>query len=192
MFTHVSVLLSFVFAIAITHLLTSATELVWARDRVRLSWLQALWMFNALLVLLVNWIGMFYLSARPHWDVAEVTINFVGAIVQYFSCSLISLRVQEGDGLIDMPGFFERQRPFIFGAFLAMTGMNLFENWWDRNAELNPNLWITADLTVAPMLFFIALAGWARPKWLQWFGGIAYGALSGYFLFAYSLSGTVT
>lgn len=191
MFTHVTVLLSFVFAIALTHLFTSTTELIWARDRVRFSWLQAVWMFNAVLVLLVNWIGMFYLSARTHWDVTEITINFVGAVIQYFSCSLISLRPAD-EGVIDMPVFFERQRRFIFAAFLAMTGMNLFENWWDRNSETNPALWISADFTVAPMLLFIALAGWARPKWLQWVGAVAYGALSGYFLFTYALSGIQT
>jgi hypothetical protein len=187
MFEHVSILLSFVFAIAITHLLTSVTELVWSRDRVRVSGLQFLWMFNAMLVLLVNWIGMFYLSVRPRWDIAEVTINFVAALVQYFTCSLISLRPRE-EGVIDMPAFYERQRPYIFGAFLVMTASSMFENWWDSNLSADPHVWIHADLTVAPMLVFIALAGWARAEWLQWVGGITYGALSAYFLFTYALS----
>jgi hypothetical protein len=37
MFEHITILLSFVYALAVSHLLTSATELMWARDRVRLS-----------------------------------------------------------------------------------------------------------------------------------------------------------
>ena len=138
MFSHVSVLLSFVFAIAITHLLTSATELIWARDRVRVSWLQALWMFNALLALLVNWIGMFFLSARPHWNAAEIVINFAAAVIQYFTCSLISLRVGE-DGAVDMPAFYARQRPAIFIAFAAIVAVNLFQNWWERNLLSGPD-----------------------------------------------------
>jgi hypothetical protein len=58
MFEHVTILLSFVYAIAMTHLLSSATELVLARDRVRFSGLYVLWMLNALLILLVNWMAI--------------------------------------------------------------------------------------------------------------------------------------
>ena len=54
MFQHITVLLSFVFAIALTHLLSSASKLILARDRVRFSGLHALWMLNALMVLLIN------------------------------------------------------------------------------------------------------------------------------------------
>jgi hypothetical protein len=80
MFEHVTILLSFVYALAVSHLLTSATELMWARDRVRVSWLQVVWMLNALLILFENWIGIWGLSALKQWDVAEVTIWFAAAI----------------------------------------------------------------------------------------------------------------
>ena len=186
MFEHVTILLSFVFAIAITHLLTSATELVWARNRVRVSWIQALWMFNALLALLVNWIGMWYLNVRPNWDVAEITINFVAALIQYFTCSLISIR-PEGEGVIDMPAFYERQRPFIFGAFLALVTTNMFQNWWDRNLLPHTDSWFYADLTVVPIAVAIAFAGWARPIWLQWVAGIVVTGMLGYFLLTYAI-----
>jgi hypothetical protein len=57
MFEHVTLLLSFIYAIAITHLLGSATELILARDRVRLSGLLIAWMVCALLLLVTNWLG---------------------------------------------------------------------------------------------------------------------------------------
>jgi hypothetical protein len=108
----------------------------------------------------------------------------VGAVIQYFTCSLISLRPPEA-GVIDMPAFYARQRPYIFGAFLLMTAFNMFQNWWDSSS--GPGYWIPSDLTIAPMLVFVGLAGWARASWLQWIGGIAYTALSSYFLFTYAL-----
>ena len=52
MFEHVTILLSIIFALAMTHILASATELVWERHTVRFSGLQTLWMVNALLGLL--------------------------------------------------------------------------------------------------------------------------------------------
>lgn len=186
MFSHVTVLLSFIFAIAITHLLTSATELGWARDRVRVSWIQLLWMFNALFALLVNWIGMFFLSALTRWDAAEITMNFVAALIQYFTCSFISIRVPD-KGVVDMPAFYARQRPLIFAAFAGVVATSIFLNWWDSGSLPDPSAWIYADLTIAPQLIFIGIAGWARPVWLQWLAGIAMAATMGYFLFAYAL-----
>ena len=58
MFEHVTILLSFVYAIALTHLLSTTTELVLAGKRVRFSALYAAWMFNAILLLLNNWIAL--------------------------------------------------------------------------------------------------------------------------------------
>ena len=52
MFDHITILLSIVFALAMTHILASATELVWERDNVRFYGLHAVWMVNALLGLL--------------------------------------------------------------------------------------------------------------------------------------------
>jgi hypothetical protein len=191
MFEHVTILLSFVFAIALTHLLASTTELIWAHERVRFSWLQALWMYNALQVLFTNWVGMFYLKERPHWDVPEIAIDFIAALFQYYTCSLIAIRVKD-DGPIDMPDFYERKRPFIFAAFLTMTLFNMFQNWWDGELLSSPYELLIVELTLTPLLVFVVLAGWARPRWLQWIGGIGYLLLTSYFLFTFALGDVPT
>lgn len=183
MFEHVTILLSFVFAIALSHILTSTTELIWARDRVRISWLQILWMFNALIGLIIGWVGMFYLSKQPHWDMAEIIINFTGAVIQYFSCSLLSIRPKD-EGIVDMPAFFERQRPYIMSAFMAMMLMGLFENWWDRDLLAGPLGWLSEEIAVIPMVVFSAM-GFAPRRWLQWLGGAGLAAIQCYFLFTY-------
>lgn len=185
MFEHISVLLSFVFAIALTHLLTSTTELIWARDRVRVSWLQVLWMANALIALVIGWVGMYYLSTQTHWDTAEILINFVGAIIQYFSCSLLSLRPRD-EGAIDMPAFFERQRPFVMSAFTGMMLMGLFENWWDRSLLGGPSSWLWGEISVLPMLVF-SLMGFVPRRWAQWLGGAGLAAIQTYFLFTFAV-----
>lgn len=177
MFEHVTILISFIFAVAVTHLFTSATELIWAHDRVRISWLQIVWMLNALIGIMIGWMGMFYLVKRPSWDAAEVAINFAGACVQYFTCSLISLRPKD-EGIVDMPPFYARVRPYVAGVFFASCAIGMFENWWDRTLIAD---WISADLAVVPMLVFCLLAGWARPLWLQWIGGIGMVLIQTYF-----------
>jgi hypothetical protein len=121
-FQHITVLFSFVFAIALTHVLSCVSKLILARDQVRFSGLHALWMFNALVVLLINWISIWQLEAVKHWSVGEIMIQLGWAIPQYFTCSLISMPVGN-EGVIDMDAFYERQRPVLFSAFALI--MNL-------------------------------------------------------------------
>ena len=54
----VTLLLSFIYVIALTHLLSSTTDLVIARDRVRFSPLLALWMFISFVALISNWLSI--------------------------------------------------------------------------------------------------------------------------------------
>jgi len=189
MFEHVTVLLSFIFAIAITHLLTSATELVWARDRVRFSGLHALWMFIALETLLIDWIGYWELSTIKHWSVVEVVIQFVATTIQYFTCSLLSLRPAE-EGTVDMAAFFERQRRPVFMAFIGLILVSMFQNYWDRDTATSagPMVWIYADLLVGSMLLPLLIAGWAKWRWLQWIAAVAMLCLVSSFLLNYALT----
>lgn len=186
MFGHVSVLLSFVYAIAVSHILVSVTELIWARDRVRVSWLQALWMFNALLFLLVNWVGMWLLSQQAQWSVADIAISFTSAVVQYFTCSLLSIRPRD-DGPVDMPAFYARQRPFVFAAFFVLVVVSMFQNWWERHILPAPDAWIYVDATLLPMLAIFVVAGVARAVWLQWIAGAVATVMAVYFLATFAL-----
>jgi len=190
MFEHVTILLSFVFAIALTHLLTSSTELIWARDRVRFSGLHALWMVIAALGIVVNWLSIGGLSVIAHWNVTEVELQFGAAVIQYYTCSLLSLRPRE-DGIVDMPAFYERQRPAIFSAFAALAIIAMVMNYWDRDHTqgLTPTSWIGENVGVLVMLILNVVAGWAKPRWLQWAASL--GMLAGvlYFLSIYALPG---
>ena len=85
MFQHITVLFSFVFAIALTHVPSCVSKLILARDRVRFPGLHALWILNALMVLLINWISIWQLEAVKHWSVGEIMIQLSWAIPQYFT-----------------------------------------------------------------------------------------------------------
>jgi len=79
-FEHVTILLSFVYALALTHLLSSATELLVARKQVRFSGLYAAWFLTALLVVLINWLSLWGLVAVKRWTIAEVMLQFLTAV----------------------------------------------------------------------------------------------------------------
>ncbi len=174
---------------ALTHVLSSATELMIARKRVRFSGLYACWLLIAMLGVLVNWVSLWGLVALRRWTMAEVTLQFLVAVIQYFTCSTFRIsEVRDGEP-IDLPELFQQRRPLIFGAFLALTVVAAFQNWWDRNnmAASSPNEWIGEDLTIVPMSVAVLLAGWARPGWLQWAGAVSMFGLVIYFLMSYAI-----
>ena len=73
-FEHITTLLSFVFALALTHILASATDMLLKRDRVRFSWLQAIWMVNATILLMNNWLAVWDDHGLQHWDILSVSL----------------------------------------------------------------------------------------------------------------------
>lgn len=183
MFEQVTILLSFVYAIALTHLLSSAHELVLERRRVRFSWLYALWLVNALLILIENWLAFWGLHLLKQWTVGQILLQLSLAIVQYFTCSLLMIRPKDA-GTIDMVTIFEERRSTVACAFFAMWFLAMAMNFVDRDLFFKPqtSAWLWADVELFSASVFIALAGWARPLWLQWLGGIGVFAVATQFI----------
>jgi hypothetical protein len=188
MFEHVTILLSIIFALAMTHILASATELVWQRRNIRFYGLHALWMANALIGLLCYWLSIWELAAVRRWTGLAIVLQFIPAIVQYFACSLLSMR-REGAEIMDMKAFYERQRPAIFVAFSLMMIAAMIETYADRNnvAGHNPVDWIGAELPIFLMLVATLIAGWVKQLWLQWTAGLFIFGLEALFLGIYAV-----
>jgi hypothetical protein len=171
MFQHVTVLVSFIFAIALTHVFSSASQLLLARDRVRFSALLTVSMVNAALGVIINWFGLWELQNIKHWSLGEVLLQLGWVIPNYFSCSLVAMPIGES-GQLDMSAFFDRQRRVIFSATLALSVMGGLATYLDRNniEGWKPNEWIGAEVVGLSLAVFALLAGWAKPRWLQWVG----------------------
>ena len=171
MFQHVTVLVSFIFAIALTHVFSSASQLILARERVRFSWLLSVSMLNAALGVIINWLGLWDLQHLKQWSLTEVVLQLGWVIPNYFSCSLVAMPYSES-GVLDMAVFFERQRRVIFSATLALWAMSSLSIYLGRNnfEGLRPNDWIGFELFGLPLGICAVLAGWSKPRWLQWIG----------------------
>ncbi|HLZ77392.1 hypothetical protein [Phenylobacterium sp.] len=182
MFEHVLLFLSFIYAIALTHLFSSSTELILARDRVRPSGLLIAWMVLALLILVTNWLSAANLSGVQHWTLGRVLLEFATAGVQYFTCSLVSMRV-EPQGEADMPVFFAKHRPVIASSMVALGVIAMLENYVDRSANgLTADAWIGEDLSVLPMTLVGLAAALFPARWVQWVAVVVLLAGVAYFL----------
>jgi len=143
----------------------------------------------AVFAVLINWLSLWGLTALRRWTVADVLIQFLAAVTQYFTCSTFRVSEARGDETINLPKLYDERRPLIMSAFLALDAIACFQNWWDRNnmAGLRPDDWIGEDLGIVPMAVGAIVAGWARPIWLQWAAAVLMAGLMIFFGLRYAL-----
>jgi len=174
-FEHVTALLSFVYALALTHLLARIAELVIARERVRFSGLLAIGMVNAVLSVFTNWLSLWDLRSITNWDLASIGIQFLFAVSIYVICVLVGPKTPD-EGTIDLEDFFWRQRPYFYGTVLAMLLLALLANL-DFLKTPNAALLVKENLVVLPMLIPVTLALIFRRRWIQWAAGLCFLAM---------------
>jgi hypothetical protein len=174
-FEHVTALLSFVYALALTHLLARIAELVVVRERVRFSGLLALAMVNAILLVFVNWLSLWDLRSVTSWDLASISIQFLFAISVYVICALVGPKAP-GESTIDLEDFFWRQRPYFYGAVIVCLILALLANL-DFLKTPNAALFVKENLGTIAMLIPSTLGLISRNRVAQWAAGVCFLAM---------------
>ena len=164
-FEHVISLLSFVFALAITHLLLTIAGLVRAWERVRLSGPHALWLFNGLITTLANWISFWDMHTLTAWSVGTIFFAFALSFVTYLQVALVCPDIP-AEGPIDLERFHEEQSRRYIGAFLVTGVMALIGNVVLGDG-MNVAEWGKQNLAVIPMMMCAAAALFIRRRWVQ-------------------------
>ena len=123
-FDHIVLLLSFVFALALTHLLSRVGALLLARKRVRFSGLQALVIVNAVAQVYLNWLTLWADRGVRSWDLLDITLLFAFSLANYFVCAAAAPE-GEPEGQIDMRAFYWENRRLFYGlvALLMITAI---------------------------------------------------------------------
>jgi hypothetical protein len=161
-------LLSVIYALALTHVLSRAVALVVARDRVRFSGLLALAMANAVLFVYMNWLSLWDLREAKAWDLYMISIQVIFAVSLYAISTFAAPSV--GDQPVDMEAYYWRQRLPFYWACLASELISLPANLAYLQTP-NAHLFLKENIAVLPM-FAPTILALAVPKpWAQWLGG---------------------
>jgi hypothetical protein len=169
-FEHVISLLSFVYAIAIAHLLTTVARLIGSRERVRFSWFHAYWMFNALLVLVVDWVSFWNMHRIPSWTMASIAIVLVQSFVDYMQAALVCPEIP-AEGEIDLVAFHNARASRYIGAFAASGIWALVDNLY-FGGGYNIGEFLTQNIVVIPLIVVAIVAATVRRRWVD-FAAIA-------------------
>lgn len=160
----IMILLSFVYAAAVTHLLGTAGDIAIALKRVTFSWLNAGWMMVSLLTVAAWWIGLWDLRGKDVWSMGALGLFFAIACLMYLEVRLVCPRIA-ADGPVDLETFHREESRKYIGAYfiicLAAIGTNTFF------AGGNP-IWQAQNLAMAPMAL-ASLAAILLPRllWVQ-------------------------
>jgi hypothetical protein len=164
-FDHIILLLSFVYALAIGHLLTTVALLVRRRRDVRFSGLQAFWMLTALVTIMANWISFWDLRALPRWDAATIVFTFLIAFTNYLQAALVCPEAK-AEGSIDLVAFQTQHRVEIVGAWVASAVIALIANLV-YGQVFGVITWDQQNLAVVPMAISGAIALIWPARWAQ-------------------------
>lgn len=164
-FEHVISLLSFVYALAIAHLLTTIARLIGVRERVRFSWLHAYWIFNALVVLVVDWISYWDMRTIPNWSMASIGIVLVQSFGDYMQAALVCPDIPE-HGTIDLAEFHRTHSRRYIGAFAAVTTISLMDNLY-FGSGYNIGEVLSQNVAVVPLIAVSVTATIVRKRWVD-------------------------
>lgn len=174
-FDFILVLLSFVFALAIGQVLTSAGRLLVARRRVRFSGLLALAMLNALVTALVSWLTTWSFRDTKGINLYDVMAFFVMSVLIYLNCMAASPEPEEGE--IDMEAFFWAQRRFYYGSYSLLVLVFVAGSVILLRTS-QPQLFVDQAVSNIPFLAVGVVAFFTRGRAVQWVMGFALLGLS--------------
>ena len=162
-FEHVILLLSFIYALALTHLLSTAALLIRARSRVRFSWFWAFWMLNAVVMIIANWMSFWDMRMLARYTVGDLFFVFALAFTNYLYAALVCPHVKD-EGPIDLPAFHaEEGLPYMLGALSSVISALLANLIYGGSVSE----WNMQNFAVIPMLMGVLLATVVRARWAQ-------------------------
>lgn len=166
-FELVVTLLSFVYALALTHILQYATDLMLARERVRFSLVHALWILLAIQLLCANWLTLWAMREAP-MSMALLMQSFVFAILQYFFAALLSPRVPD-EGPADMVAHHQRHGRLYALMGAAVTASAIVNNVTQHGVyQMTLGQALLAQIANLVFVGLLLVAAWRRERWVQY------------------------
>jgi len=164
-FDFIILFLSFIFTLALTHLLFAATRMIRHRRQLRFSWAHALWMFDALMLLIGNWISLYDFHRMETLPISIIAAGLVFSCAQYFICALVSPDFDDGE-TFDLHAFHAREGRTYIAAFAVLMGLSLATNA-AAGVGAGVENWARQNAIVLAMVPAVLTPLFVRARWAQ-------------------------
>jgi hypothetical protein len=153
-FGYLSVILSIILGLSVTQLLQGLSQVINARDRVRIYWPALGWAVLLLIVDVQAWWSMFGYRNRHNWTFLQFAILLLETIMLYLLAAL-ALPTAFGEETVDLRTNYFRHARWFFGSLLTVLLVSLLKNLvvngsWPGPFDLGFHLfWIVGAVVAA-------------------------------------------
>lgn len=173
-FDFVLLFFSFVYALALTHLLVAIARMIRHRRSVIFSLPHALWMIAALNFVIGNWVSLWDFHKMTKVTAAVIAAEFAFSILVYLVCALVSPDFNDRE-VNDLRAFHDRQGATYMTAALVTVAVAIplnfaaggigIQNWANENVlvvamlapAIVPLVWRTYWIQVVSPLIMVSL-----------------------------------
>src|SRR6266513_1973365 len=126
-FGYLSVILSIILGLSVTQLLQGLSQVINARDRVRIYGPAIGWALLLLVIDVQAWWALFGLRNRHAWTFLQFAVLLLETIMLYLLAAL-ALPGTFGEGTVDLRANYFRHARWFFGSFVAVLVVSLVKN----------------------------------------------------------------
>lgn len=157
LFEYLSVFLSVIMGLGVTHILAGLSKTIHYRRSVKLFWVHTLWAVNILVYIVIIWWGMFWWSKQVHWSFFEFLMLLLYAIALFLSASLLFPWDLPHD--FDFEVHFNQTRAWFFAVLFFAWCLDIPETLLKAEEGVRelPQIYIlliTVQLTLAGVAIF--------------------------------------
>ncbi len=127
-FGYVSVIMSVVIGLGLSHLLTGVVELFKARRRVRFYWVHLLWVALIFVGHIFLWWTMWNLRLIRAWNFFSFLLILLAPVLLYVAAAFLVPKIDQESSLYLREYFYQNHSAF-FLVNAAFTGLMGMENW---------------------------------------------------------------
>ncbi len=127
-FSYLSVLISIVIGLGMSHLLGAMVRVIHNRDHTRFYWPSLLWSANLFLTLTLVWWADFNLNRHGHWTFAIFISALSVPAVLYVACGLV-LPASQAPGHDDMRTAYFGNRRWFFSLVVCAIALSFLQTY---------------------------------------------------------------
>lgn len=164
-FEFIILFFSFIYTLALTHLLFAWTRMIRHRRQLVFSWPHLMWMLVALGNLAINWISLWDFRKEGSLPLGTIAAGFLFVIINYFVCALVSPDFEGGE-TYNMQRFHECEGPTYIGATLVLILASITANFF-AGALLGVSNWSNENNLVIALLVPVVVPLLVKRAWVQ-------------------------
>lgn len=139
-FEYLSVLISIILGLGLTHLLSAVRELIQKRGRVRFYWLALVWAALIFMTQVQWWWGIYELRVNTTWNFFSFFFLLLAPVSMYLTAGMVLPDI-EGDEECDLKSYYYRNHGWIFGLTATGNFLDAMRAYMAIGSFANPTVW---------------------------------------------------